>query len=661
MAHMDAELDTNEHAQPKLIIVYDYNDSSKTFQSAIDSAYQDGYGLIAYPLIDHTLDTSALIDSKEQSSGTTPNAIAGNIPFNFDSGTPSHIFQSIYGKISQWIHCDHDDAELNANSLQFMMHQIDWAVHLEIYYLILPPPRITSTAPLPSDQMDIDWKEGHDVDIMDCAVQYASLTMAATAKHEKSVFWIPIPLSISGWKFWKKLAILMRNKKSIRPALVLQKDVPSKELVTQWYAEGAQIFMIPDDVFMSNKKGYPVLSRPHQRVLQRFLRWTDCTVMISGEPEQPKRYSQYLRHLKASCPNLEDEEAEFRSYWDVLQTPLQPLSHNLEYATYEVFEADSVKYVQYEKAIIQCLIDLDRRSVTSKDKEHAAECQKEGFIVMVLGAGRGPLVSAALSAQKSSGIKIRLFAIEKNPHAVVILREKNKTEWGNVVQIVATDMREWKFEHKAHIIVSELLGSFGGNELSPECLDGGLTMLREDGFSIPSSYTSYICPITNNSVYSRLKSMPTEFETPYVVQLQRHHRLSSVQKCWSFEHPTKHIVANNSHNARSCRLQFVIDDTVPEDGGGSVIHGLAGYFDCVLYGDVTLSIHPDTASPGMYSWFPIYFPLMDPVECDRGDTVTVHLWRRVSAKCVWYEWCLSSPVMSKIHNPHHRSYQVNLH
>ena len=213
---------------------------------------------------------------------------------------------------------------------------------------------------------------------------------------------------------------------------------------------------------------------------------------------------------------------------------------------------------------------------------------------------------------------------------------------------------------KAHIIVSELLGSFGGNELSPECLDGGLEMLREDGFSIPQSYTSYICPITNNSVYSRLKNTPTDFETPYVVQLQRHHRLSNVQKCWTFEHPTKHILENNAHNARHCVLEFKVNDSVPEDGGGSVIHGIAGYFDTVLYGDVTLSIHPDTASKEMYSWFPIYFPLLDPVECDKGEKVTVHLWRKVSAECVWYEWCLSSPTMTKIHNPFHRSYQVNL-
>ena len=225
-----------------------------------------------------------------------------------------------------------------------------------------------------------------------------------------------------------------------------------------------------------------------------------------------------------------------------------------------------------------------------------------------------------------------------------------------------------RMNQKAHIIVSELLGAFGGNELSPECLDGGLEMLRDDGFSIPQSYASYIVPITNNAVYSRigdwrLRTMPSDFEQPYGVLLQRHHRLSEVQKCWSFHHPTKHVLENNSHNARQCTLEFVIDDSVPEEGGGSVIHGIAGYFDAVLYGDVTLSIHPDTASEEMYSshsWHPIYFPLLDPVECDRGDKVTVHLWRKVSAECVWYEWCLSTPTMSRIHNPFHRSYQINL-
>lgn len=42
------------------------------------------------------------------------------------------------------------------------------------------------------------------------------------------------------------------------------------------------------------------------------------------------------------------------------------------------------------------------------------------------------------------------------------------------------------------LIVSELLGSFGDNELSPECLDGVTDILRPTTVSIPSSYTSYL-------------------------------------------------------------------------------------------------------------------------------------------------------------------------
>lgn len=80
-------------------------------------------------------------------------------------------------------------------------------------------------------------------------------------------------------------------------------------------------------------------------------------------------------------------------------------------------------------------------------------------------------------------------------------------------------MRSWQAESKADIMVSELLGSFGDNELSPECLDGAQRYLKgqnnpssissmncflEDGISIPYSYTSYLCPIQSPKIFSEL-------------------------------------------------------------------------------------------------------------------------------------------------------------
>ena len=38
---------------------------------------------------------------------------------------------------------------------------------------------------------------------------------------------------------------------------------------------------------------------------------------------------------------------------------------------------------------------------------------------MVVGAGRGPLVDASLRAAQSTQINIKIFAVEKNPGAVV--------------------------------------------------------------------------------------------------------------------------------------------------------------------------------------------------------------------------------------------------
>jgi protein arginine N-methyltransferase 5 len=61
----------------------------------------------------------------------------------------------------------------------------------------------------------------------------------------------------------------------------------------------------------------------------------------------------------------------------------------------------------------------------------------------------------------------------------------------------------------------------------------------------------------------------------------------------------------NTHNVRSTSLTF----HVPHAG---VMHGMAGYFEAVLYPGVELSIHPhrkDISSKDMLSWFPLFFPL----------------------------------------------------
>ena len=47
---------------------------------------------------------------------------------------------------------------------------------------------------------------------------------------------------------------------------------------------------------------------------------------------------------------------------------------------------------------------------------------------MVVGAGRGPLVRAVLSASNRASRKVKVFAVEKNPNAVLTLQVRASPE-----------------------------------------------------------------------------------------------------------------------------------------------------------------------------------------------------------------------------------------
>ena len=96
----------------------------------------------------------------------------------------------------------------------------------------------------------------------------------------------------------------------------------------------------------------------------------------------------------------------------MLQAPLQPLQDNLESQTYETFERDTKKYTAYEEAVVAALLD----------RVPQAEAATRTTVLMVVGAGRGPLVRASLRASEKTGRKLQVYAVEKNPNAVVTLQ-----------------------------------------------------------------------------------------------------------------------------------------------------------------------------------------------------------------------------------------------
>ena len=474
-------------------------------------------------------------------------------------------------------------------------------------------------------------------------------------------------------------------------ALRIPRRVPEKTLQERWFAEPLHYLTISQEIFQPNRAGHPSLSRHHQALIERYMRlrsipWlmlidvgprpeeldntpgqtdefpslAEANQALKSRKSSMNSHVGYMRYLERQQPPFSAMETPaLTSFQDWLQPPLQPLADNLESATYEVFEGDPVKYDQYEKAITEAMIEWRelKKPTSTATPENPSSPE---LVVTVAGAGRGPLVSRALRAAKSTGTPIQIWALEKNQDAYVYLLRKNKVEWDSKVTLVKTDMRGWEGPRlkgkedvigKVDILVTELLGSFGDNELSPECLDGIQNHLaRPHGISIPHSYTAHLSPISTPRLFSDISSRvvgdPNAFETPWVVRLfaldfvaQKVPDHPRFQQAWEFVHPVDVLRADefaavhgkaaryvtggvgsmsgtsgtNEHNARHCHLTFVC----PTRG---VIHGLAGFFESVLYASQTgagkepveISILPDQIdrkSRDMISWFPIFFPL----------------------------------------------------
>ena len=286
------------------------------------------------------------------------------------------------------------------------------------------------------------------------------------------------------------------------------------------------------------------------------------------------------------------------------------------------------------------------------------------------------------------------------------------------------------------VMVSELLGSFGDNELSPECLQAAARsgLLKDHAVSIPQSYRSYLAPISSMRLHAEARAQaysPTRAtdgpggqpfgmlratETPYVVRTYAASQMYIEKPCFEFRHvgklsssmsmPTAADTAAED-NDQFVTLEFRSDpkaagsgcgygqfdtavatmsqnaDMVPiASKTGVTVHGLLGTFEALLYRprsdgseklippSVMISTAPSRFSTGMFSWFPLYFPLKEPIHVPYDATLRLNMWRRSEGLRVWYEWCVevvllpgsSELVLSRsgIHNPNGRSYYVSL-
>ncbi|XP_050527464.1 protein arginine N-methyltransferase 5-like [Daktulosphaira vitifoliae] len=540
----------------------------------------------------------------------------------------------VVAKVSQPVDISNEN-KLTSEIKKAFVQDISWAAFLNVFSIMFELP------------LDIDLV--HVVRLLDNQID-AYLDSAMSLQ-----FWIKVPvvspLIQDTWHKWTKFMSLTRNTDRIKLALEIGLELPDSNTLFRWLGEPVTALIVNAQSFLTNKKGFPVLSRQHQDFVKKMFN-IGTQIVVSG-PSSVRQHFNYLAHLyENTAPITPYGSLDYISgYEDFLQTPLQPLENNLQSTVYETFEQDPVKYREYSRAIGMALADKVTNQVIGKESNSIRK-----VVVYVLGAGRGPLVDATLEASDNKGISVRVIALEKNENALPTLYTKLTTDrWRDRVTVECADMRYWDPPEKCDIMVSELLGSFGDNELSPECLDGAQRYLKDDGISIPCSYTSYISPVQSRKLHTEIMSIKHKesgcnFQRPYVVQLNNVYPIATAKPLFTFNHPRK---SKNGNNNRDGSVMFDVHQDC-------ILHGLAGYFETVLYKEVRLSIVPETFSNGMFSWFPAYFPLVNPVILSKDEQLQVNFWRFSDKHKVWYEWCISKPCQTVIHNVNGTTYSMIL-
>uniref|UniRef100_A0A1I7SU54 Protein arginine N-methyltransferase n=1 Tax=Bursaphelenchus xylophilus TaxID=6326 RepID=A0A1I7SU54_BURXY len=411
--------------------------------------------------------------------------------------------------------------------------------------------------------------------------------------------------------------------------------------------------------------GQSLLEKEKNQYLMAFLReyiTPECEYFMCNLPKsskeccadienQMKNFEMMKDVLKNNCRKMPMINNTFIE--DVPQRPLRPTEDNLTSSIYKTFEDNRSKYQIYEEAITEVILDWQK----------GCKFEKKKMVILLVGAGRGGLVESIMKALRKTDIVSDsiVVAVEKNPFAFRSLVHKNKKMWDYFIKLVNADLREHKLIKKAldghvpYLVISELLGSFACNELSPDLLTTLEPLIDNKTVFLPQYYTNFISPCfsfrLNNIIqggrpdfYQRLSNFCgrdgiraidsnnySNLDQLYVSTLNSAYIIDAPQPVCTYKH---HAKASNLMQWRS-QTHFKISVDCQ-------INGLAGFFEAKLKSNTISTVPKDINqfTDIKKSWFPAYFPLSYPLDCPKGSTVDVLIERKVNDQGMWYEWCV---------------------
>jgi protein arginine N-methyltransferase 5 len=91
---------------------------------------------------------------------------------------------------------------------------------------------------------------------------------------------------------------MMEHAVHLSVMLVLNADLPSEKFLMRFFSEKLFAVQISTNLFLSNKKGFPVLSARHAQICKTFMKIQTRFVLSPRHPnDMIEKYYNYMAHL----------------------------------------------------------------------------------------------------------------------------------------------------------------------------------------------------------------------------------------------------------------------------------------------------------------------------------------------------------------------------
>ena len=215
---------------------------------------------------------------------------------------------SLVGKLSPWLQLDAEDSGLRIESERALRQELQWACHLGLPAVLAPPPPLGAPAdfaagagssPLPASNyaahlaqaleassslhiwvrvalsvtapapLDEGCSEGPLDSCDGQRAETSSEICGAHAGHHPDNAPVPLASRPRGdpWEAWNAMRQHTECHPRISVALEVTADLPPAAHVARWAAEPVKAALLPTSLFLTNKAGYPTLSRGHQQLV----------------------------------------------------------------------------------------------------------------------------------------------------------------------------------------------------------------------------------------------------------------------------------------------------------------------------------------------------------------------------------------------------------